>query len=205
MTDADEPEDPRHQKDLTDVRASMRAEFRAERRSTEAEAIHDMWTRRTLSDAVAEAMRRGDRVAIHLHPGHNVEGVIVDAGRDYAVVETPRQRLAVRVAAATRDAVVDPYEGPQLLIEVRERIPAGGAEASKPSSTFRAVLQRYEFEQQLDERRWAEVGTTRRIDPLTARLLALAADHLYVRDRDDVELFIPTSAITYITWADAGT
>lgn len=204
MTDTAEPEDPRHLKDLTDVRASMRAEFRAERRSTEAEAVHDLWTRRTLSDVLAEAMRRGDRMVIHLHPGRAVEGVIVDAGRDYAIVETPRQRVAIRVAAVSRDAAIDPYEGPQLLIEVRERVAAGGAEASKPSSTFRSVLQRYEFEQQLDERRYAEIGTTRRLDPLAARLLALATDHLYVRDRDDVELFIPTSAITYITWADTG-
>ena len=203
MTDTTEPEDPRHLKDLTDVRASMRAEFRAERRSAEAETVHDMWTRRTLGDVLAEAMRRGDRVAIHLHPGRAVEGVIVDGGRDYAVIETPRQRIAVRIAAVRRDAGIDPYEGPQLHIEVRERAPAGGAEASKPSSTFRSVLQRYDFEQQLDERRYAEIGTTRRLDPLIGRLLALAADHLYVRDRDDVELFIPTSAITYITWADA--
>ena len=204
MTDTAEPEDPRHGKDLTDVRASMRAEFRAERRSMEAEAVHDMWTRRTLSDVMAEGMRRGDRVAVHLHPGRVVEGVVVDAGRDYATVETARQRVAVRIGAVSRDAVINPYEGPQLLIEIRERLPAGGAEASKPSSTFRSVLQRYEFEQQLDERRRVEIGITRRLDPLIARLLALATDHLYVRDRDDVEVFIPTSAITYITWAEVG-
>lgn len=134
--------DPARDPELADVRARMRAEFRAERRAAELEAVRDHWSRRTIADVLDEAMRRGDTVTLQLGIHRRVTGTVTDAGRDFAVIDSPHRRVAVRVT--DRDG--HPYRGPELLVEIHERAATGGSNATKPSATFRAVLQRFGFE-----------------------------------------------------------
>jgi hypothetical protein len=196
MNDPPSDPDPTTDPDLADVRARMRAEYRAERRAAELEAVRDHWSRRTIADVLAEAMRRGDTVTLHLWPQRRITGTITDAGRDFAVVENPHQRVAVRVS--DRDG--HPYHGPQLLAEIRERARTGGAQATTPSATFRAVLQRFDFDSQTDPQVLIEVGVTLRSQPLVGCVHALAEDHLYLVDEHAVDHFIPLSTITYVAW-----
>lgn len=196
MSDPPSDPDPTTDPDLADVRARMRAEYRAERRAAEHEAVRDHWSRRTIADVLAEAMRRGDTVTLHLWPQRRITGTVSDAGRDFAVIDTPQQRVAVRVA--DRDG--HPYHGPQLLIETRERARTGGAQATKPSASFRAVLQRCDFDSQTDPQLLVEVGVTLRSQPLVGRVQALAEDHLYLVDEHTMDHFVPLSAITYVAW-----
>lgn len=191
--------DPASHPELADVRATMRAEFRAERRAAELEAVRDHWSRRTMADVLIEAMRRGDTVTLQLGSHSRVTGTVTDAGRDFAIIENLHQRIAVRVT--DRDG--HPYHGPELLLEMRERSQTGGAQATKPSATFRSVLQRFDFESQTDprDRIRIEVGTTLRPQPLVGRVQVLAEDHLYLVDDHGVHQFVPLSTITYVAWA----
>jgi hypothetical protein len=179
---------------LAEVRARLRAQFRAARRSEEEEAVRDQWRRRTLAEALAEAMRRGDTVRLRL-PGLRVQGRVLDAGRDYVVVDAPRGQVVVRVAAAG-DAP-DPYHAPLLVAEVVERSRSGGTDATRPASTFRAALARLEVDSRLDARLVVEVGTSLGGEGVTGRLEALGADHVYVRTRDGVDVLVPLGAVTY--------
>lgn len=43
-----------------------------------------------------------------------------------------------------------------------------------------------------------EIGTSLLGHPLVARVLAVACDHLYVRDLDDAEVFVPLAGITWV-------
>lgn len=189
--------DPTSHQELADVRASMRAEYRAERRAAELEAVRDQWARRTIVDVLVEAMRRGDTVTLQTGPHLRVTGTVTDAGRDFAVVENPHQRVAVRVT--DRDALS--YHGPEVLVEIRHRAQTGGAQPTKPSATFRSVLQRFDFDSQTDPRVRIEVGVALKPQPLVGRMQALAEDHLYLIDEHAVGHFVPLSTITYVAWA----
>ncbi|HVM00834.1 MAG TPA: hypothetical protein VM324_16210 [Egibacteraceae bacterium] len=198
MSSGPPPEpDPASDPELAHVRAAMRAEWRAERRAAELEALRDHHSRRTIADVLVEAMRRGDTVTLQLGPHRRITGTVTDAGRDFAVVENAHERLAARVA--DRDG--HPYLGPELLVEIRGRAHTGGAQPTKPSATFRSVLQRFDFDAQADPRARIEIGTTLRCQPLTGRVQALAADHLYLIDEDDTQHFAPLSTITYVARA----
>lgn len=179
---------------LADVNAALRAQYRAEQRALEREAVYDHWSRRSIADVLAEAMRRGDPVRLQLPPSRRVTGKVTDVGRDFAVIENPRLRLVIRVT--DRDG--HPYQAPELLLAIPERAPSGGTNATNPHETFRAVLQRLDIDTQHDPRCRVEIGTTMSAQPLTGQIRALAADHLYLLDHDDVEHFIPLSAITYV-------
>ena len=197
MSDPPRDPDPTTDPDLADVRARMRAEYRAERRAAELEALRDHWSRRTIADVLAEAMRRGDTVTVHLWPQRRVTGTVSDAGRDFAVIQNPHQRVAVRVT----DRDHHPYHGPQLLVEIRERVRAGGTQATKPSASFRAVLQRFDFDSQTDPQVLVEIGVTLRSQPIVGHVQVLAEDHLYLVDDHTMDHFVPLSAVTYVAWA----
>lgn len=185
-----------------DLQAMTRAEQRAERRAAELEALRDEWSSRTITDVLHETMRRGDRVAIQVHPGRTAEGTVVDAGRDYAILSIARKRLAIRTAdRELRDGGGDPYRAPQQLVEIRQRARSGGRQASHPRSTFRSVLQRFEFDSNVG-RQQVELGSTLRSHSLVGHIQVLAIDHLYLRDLNEIEVFVPLASITYIAWAD---
>lgn len=190
-----DPSDP-------DLEAGLRAEWRAERRATEHEALRDMWSQRRLVDVFHEALRRGDEVVVHCHP-RRLHGQVVDAGRDYAVVDTGRQHVTVRAVSMDSDDRAAPYLGPPVRVEIPKRARRGGRQASHPSSTFRSVLHHFDFQAQLRQKP-VELGVAGRRDPLEGWLRALGTDHLYLCDRDDVEVFVPLSTVGYVAWADLG-
>lgn len=192
-------DEPHHDPDLE---AGLRAEERAERRATEHEALRDLWARRRVIDVLHEALRRGDHLTVHAYP-RQLSGPIVEAGRDFAVIATTRQRVTVRASIPDGDTPREVYQQPPLHIEVAERAQSGGRKPSQPTSTFRSVLQRFDFQAQIHADP-VEVGVLGRPDPLVGSLRALGHDHLYLSNPDEVETFIALSAVTYIAWADFG-
>lgn len=190
--------DPVGRGDLADVRASMRAELRAERRASEAEAIRDQWCRRDMVTVLHETMRRGDTVILECHP-RRLQGQVVDAGRDYAVVATGRDRVAVRAGDVDAEGQAGSYTGPPLVVRVAQRARHGGTHAADPAATFRSVLQRLDFEAQVDPSAQVELGVGLLSEPLVGHVSALAADHLYLCDLDGVEAFVALSTVTYVT------
>lgn len=188
---------------LRDLAVRGRAQMRAERRQEELETVRDLWGRRSLADVVVEAMRRGDEIAVRL-AGRTLRGPVVDAGTDFATVDTAHRRVDVHLTAGLRHSGGHDYQGPALLVEIATRAKAGGADPATPNATFRSRLQRYDVESQLHPDRRVEVGTILDPEPLVGRVQARATDHLYLRDRDDRELFVPLAVITYIAWGPRG-
>lgn len=196
--------DERDDLDLHDLDARMRQVWRQERREVEREDILSHWQNRNLTDAAAEAMRRGDRVAVILPHAH-FEGRVFMVGRDFAGLATQPGAPVVYIRLADWQAREreDPYTGPQLLFEVTERARSGGRESRWGPTTFQAVLHEFGLAQQMDfaARAQVEVGTTlpsRR--KISGVLRAHAWDHCYI-ESNGAQLFLPVSSITYVTWS----
>lgn len=180
----------------------MRATLRSDRMAGEREALRDLWSQRSLLDVAVEAMHRGDEVVIRLVTGRIVRGPIVDAGRDYAVVEAAGQRIAVRLATLGAHGEVGRYDGPPVHLEIPAHASRGGTKASGRNPTFAALLGAYDEEQQAAPHRVIEVGTSLRSDPLRGRIRARAWDHLYLHDLQDSEIFVALSTISHVTWVE---
>lgn len=193
------PEDP----GVAELDGRLRGRWKAERRAHEEEIRREHWQSRTLVDAVAEAMRRGDEVAVHLPGRRTLTSHVMATGRDYAIIEEcnpPRREYGVRL-------IGDPAGPPLHFLELK----GGGKERRDDSPreappTFQALLQQYDFQQHVDPDRHVELDTTFEPHRVRGTLLALAPDHLYIRDHAAArELLIPTTAVACITWADPHT
>lgn len=173
-----------------ELSASLRAEFRAERREEEREAVRHAWARRRLRDAAAEAMRRGDQVIVHL-AGRRVTGTVTAVGTDYAAVVDVTGAVVVHLGAGTP------------ILQIRAHAQGCGVQAPGDPKTFLAALRSYQIDQDRDPRgrRMIELGTPTHPDGLVGRLEAVAVDHVYLRDRHGCDWYIPTTAISYLTWA----
>lgn len=184
------------------MRLRIRATLRSERRAGEREAIREQWSQRSLVDVAVEAMHRGDEVGVRLSGARTIRGAIIDAGRDYAVVDTGAQRIAVRLAGLGPDGDLRRYDSPPVQIEITSRAHGGGTKASGKSPTFASLIAEYDAAQQLHPDRIVEIGTTLRPDPLLGRVRARAWDHVYLRDLQDREVFVALATMSYIAWAD---
>lgn len=196
------PGDLEHE--LADLSARVRAEHRAERRAQELEAVRERWRSRSFVEAVQEAMRRGDEVRISLPVGRRVEGLVVDAGTDFATVETGAGRVSVHLAAGVRSDFGEAYQPPLAMVTIRSRSRSGGTNASRRTPSFQALLHQFDFEQRyLRPAQQVVVGTALDPQPVVGRIEVHAWDHLYLRSRDGAEVFVPVAAITTIAWAEA--
>lgn len=196
------PEDP----DLGELRGRLHAQWKAERRAEEREAIREHWLQRDLVQAAADAMHRGVQVALTLPGDRTLAGHLVATGHDYALLraeQKPTRDVAVRLTDPDRRRAGDPYTGPHVLIQITE-----AADSTNPPDkpveappTFQAVLHHYDFQQQTHPTREVELGTVFHPHGLICRFHAHAWDHLYVRDRNRHQIFLPAGAVTYITWS----
>lgn len=175
--------------------ATMRSEWRTERRALEHDALHDAWTRRTVSDVLHESLRRGDELRIAAYR-RVFNGHLVDAGADFAKLQTHRKE---QVAIRTMDQQ-DPYNGPPILIEVLAQAQITGGDPTDQDATFRSLLQQCDAHSQLDPRARIELGVALQDDPLTGQLNALGVDHLYV-NTEQYRATIPLSQVIYIAWS----
>lgn len=189
--------------ELADLSARVRAEHRAERREQELEAVRERWRSRSFVEAVHEAMRRGDEVRVTLPAGRRVEGLVVDAGADFATLDTGGGRVSVHLAAGVRSDFGDPYQPPLAMVSIRSRSRSGGTNASRRTPSFQALLHQYDFEQRyLRPTQLVVVGTALDAQPIVGHIEVHAWDHLYLRTREGAEVFVPVAAITTIAWAE---
>jgi len=182
--------------------ARVRAEHRAERRQLELEAVHERLRARGFDDVIAEALRRGDELAVSLPGGRRVRGLVVDAGADFATLQAGDRLIGVHLAAGIQQEFGEPYQPPLAVLRISRRSRSGGTNPSGRTPSFQALLHQYDFEQRyLRPSALVEVGTLVEPDPIIGRIEAHAWDHLYLRSDDGTEVFIPVAAITTIAWA----
>lgn len=185
-----------------DALRRQRTERRREGQDAEHLTVTDQWTRRTLGDVAADAMRRGDRVRVTV-PGEHFIGDLIDVGVDYATVaDTARGHVDLHLAASLRTATAGAhYQGPPVMLEIVTRTRHGGHAGSGAPPTFRGRLSDWVVRQQLEPRRRVHIGTVLRPDPLQGRLRLRAADHLHLSAADGTEAFVPLAVVTFISWA----
>jgi hypothetical protein len=191
------------ERELEDLAARVRAEGRAERRQVELEAVRERWRSRRFVEAVQEAMRRGDEVTVVLPGGRKLQGLVVDAGVDFATLWAAGRGVSVHLSAGVQSEFGDPYQPPLVMVTIRRRSRSGGTNPSRRTPSFQALLHQYDFEQRyLRPGRYVEVGTLLERDPVVGRIEVHAWDHLYLRTEDGSEVFVPVAAITTIAWAE---
>ena len=195
-------------RELGELRGRLRGRWKAERRAEEREAVREHWLERNLIGAVADAMRRGSRITVHLPGGRTLTGHVTACGRDYALLRQdhqPPREVAVRLADHIGINEGDPYTGPHLFIVIDEarRATTPPRPLAEPPATFQAILHQYDFAQQAEPLREIELGTLFHPQGLICHLRAHAWDHLYVEDRNHHQLLIPATTVTYIAWTAA--
>ena len=178
--------------DRSELAVRLRAEYRAERRAEEYEALRQQWAERTVVQVAHELARRGDEVMLRW-PSLALQGRIRDAGRDWFALATARETMVVHLPASS------PSTWPEL--EITHRVASGGRAPEGREPTFRAYLRSFAFAQQLDPRRLVSVTTAGRPAALHVLILACAEDHLYARDGQR-EYVLPLTTIRLLAWSD---
>lgn len=180
--------------ELQQTTAAMRATWRAEQRALEDDAVYDAWTRRAVIDVFHECLRRGDEVRVSVGP-RVLCGWLVDAGADFATVETRPQGQRVSVRLVGGDG-----GGPPVVVELLAVATGGGGESSTPDATFRSVAQECAVCCRRDPRALVEAGVWGWQDPVVASVKALGVDHLYLAPKGP-ELIVSLSQLAYLAWA----
>jgi hypothetical protein len=187
---------------LEEVAQTLRAVARADQRDSEQVLLREAWRNRSYTDAFQEAMRRGDRVALHLHGGAALRGVLVDTGRDFVTVSTGDGDVAPYDVQVTTGPSTSPAG--LVALEILERGATRGTRGTGDAFvTFAARLNEYAY--------LTEALRTRRVDVahraaesgwavVRGELRAFAWDHLYLGTTGG-EMFLPLAMVAYIRWA----
>lgn len=169
---ADDPE-------LAAAAARDRAERRAEASDWERLGAQHLLRERRLPDVFVELLHRGDGVVVEV-AGRRFRGTVVHTAEDVACL-------------ATAAGEVDVHLTVPLLLRVVTRVQEGGRSRSPAGDSFKARL----FLHEASGAR-VEVGTVVDGEPVTGVVAAVARDHLVVRDRDDITVYVPLHAIGYV-------
>ncbi|HEX5614344.1 MAG TPA: hypothetical protein VFZ83_04255 [Acidimicrobiia bacterium] len=159
------------------LRASLRAEWRAEQEALIDDAAEEWRHQRTLAEVARECMHRGDRVRVVVR-GHQLHGEVLEVGHDLLSLRTATGRVDVHLDASV-PVLVQP-----------ERAKSGGARDVAGAGSFRSALLARETNGPV------VLGTTIADDALEGRLV-VGHDHVCVID-DERETFVPISAITFV-------
>ena len=202
---------PEHSPDLNgseleEVAQTLRAVARADQSDSEQGALREAWRTRSYADVLQEAMRRGDRVALHLQGGRALRGVLIDAGRDFVTLVPERGDGApVDVQVATGASARASGAGMVALQIVARGATRGTRGSGDAFVTFAARLNDYAFHTELRPtrrvvvaHRAAESGWAL----VRGELRAFAWDHLYLATAGG-EIFVPLAMVAYVHWADA--
>ncbi len=154
-------------------------------------------------EAVHEALRRGDELRVWLPGGQRLDGVVIDAGVDFATLRSGDRQVSVHLSAGVQTEFGDPYQPPLVMVSVRHRSRSGGTNPSRRTPSFQALLHQFDFEQRyLRPSAFVSVGTVLDREPVLGRIEVHAWDHLYLRGRDGEEIFVPVAAISTIAWVE---
>lgn len=160
--------------------AAYRDELRAEAAAYEELAARDRLRGRTLADVAAEALARGDIVAVTA-AGRTFTGALVFAAGDLACLRTPAgEDVDVRLAGA-------------VSLRVVEAVRSGGRSRGSGPATFAARLGEHESAGTV-----LEFGTRAPDGGLVGRVEAVAADHVVVLDTEGARSFVARDAIGYV-------
>ena len=189
---------------LEEVAQTLRAVARADQRDSEQVVLREAWRDRSYADVFQEAMRRGDRVALHLQGGQALQGVLVDSGRDFVTLAGEHPGAApfdVQIAAGSSGQ--EPGAG-LVALEILQRGATRGTRGTGDAFvTFAARLNEYAYlTEDLPTRRVvvahraAESGWAL----VRGELRAFAWDHLYLSTTGG-DIFLPLGMVAYIRWA----
>jgi hypothetical protein len=185
---------------LEEVAQTLRAVARADQRDNEQVVLREAWRSRSYADVFTEAMRRGDRVVLHLQGGQPLRGLLVDSGRDFVTLVPEHDDTApfdVQLATGSSGAGL-------VALEIIERGASRGTRGTGDAFvTFAARLNEYAY--------LAEDVPTRRVVVahraaesgwaiVRGELRAFAWDHLYLGTAAG-DLFVPLGMVAYIRWA----
>ncbi|HVM00782.1 MAG TPA: hypothetical protein VM324_15945 [Egibacteraceae bacterium] len=166
--------------DLSAAGARYRAELRAEAAVYEQLAAKDRLRGRTLGDVAAEAVARGDIIAVAV-TGRSFTGQLSYAAGDLACLRTSAgETVEVHLSGAVALRVVE---------EVRE----GGHGRTPGPGTFAARLGEHEAAGTL-----LEIGARVPDGGLVGRIEAVGVDHVVVTGVDGARWFVARSAIDYV-------
>lgn len=166
--------------DLEAAGASYRAELRAEAALYEQLAARDRLRGRTLAEVAAEALARGDLVAVTV-PGRSFTGTVTYAAGDLTCLRT----------AGGDD--VDVHLGGAVALRVVRAARAGGRSRGPGPDSFAARLGEHEAAGTL-----LEIGARAPDGGLVGRVEAVAADHVVVADVGGGRCFVSRGGIDYV-------
>jgi hypothetical protein len=173
----DRARDPDLPRELAELAAAGREEWRLAREVEGREAAEHWAHTRSLRDAMLEWLHRGDALTVDV-AGERFHGDVVDVGDDLLVLRVATGRVDVHVHPAVP------------LVLRPSRRPAGGVRPSAGPRTFRAaLLQR--------EGTYVAVGSTASRDAVIGRLL-VARDHVRVVADDGSEVLVPLAAVASV-------
>jgi hypothetical protein len=183
-----------------EVAQTLRAVARADQRDSEQVVLREAWRDRSYADVFEEAMRRGDRVALHLQGGQALQGVLIDSGRDFVTLAPEHADAApfdVQLAVGSSGAGL-------VALEILERGASRGTRGTGDAFvTFAARLNEYAYlTEDLPTRR--VVVAHRAAESgwgfVRGELRAFAWDHLYLAATSG-DVFLPLGMVAYIRWA----
>lgn len=160
------------------LRDEVGSEFRLEAEALEDDAAKLVLRRRTLEEIAVELMNRGDEVGA-TGAGMTISGVITHAAGDLAIIETSHSTVSVNLA------------GPVSLRVVR-RARAGGRGRANGSPSYRSRMLELEMSGEL-----VEIVSPLSSDPLVGTISVVGVDHVVVIDRDQLEQYVPLSAVAF--------
>lgn len=166
--------------DLAAAGAAYRAERRAEAAAYEELAARDRLRGRSLADVAAEALARGDVVAVAL-TGRTFTGTVTHAAGDLACMRT------------TVGDDVDVHLAGLVAVRVVQAMRAGGRSRGPGPASFAARLGEHEAAGTL-----LEVGARVPEGGLVGRIQAVGVDHAVITDREGGAWFVARRAIDYV-------
>jgi hypothetical protein len=173
VSDFDTPEDLRALGRDTD------RTWREEMAIRESEAELARSKERGLPDVMWEAMQRGDEVAIHV-AGRSYRGRLTAVRNDFAVLTTGVARLGVNLKAV--DAV-----------QCVRGDGSHGRVGDRTHGSLHAFLTHLEADHRLVRLVGSDAGTD-----LTARMLAVADDHVLVEDANGAHWAVPLRSLAIV-------
>ena len=172
--------------DLDDLAAELRQsvsrEIRWEAEDVEADALKLTLRRRSLSDAVAELLHRGDVVSF-VTPPLTVTGLLTHCRVDLAIMDSGEATISANLA------------GP-VVIRREQSARSGGSSSSGGSGSFKARLSELELTGE-------PVGiiTPSTADVILGRITVVGTDHIVMIGPGNIDWYIPLPTIALVVQA----
>ena len=165
-----------------ELRQSVSREIRWEAEDVEADALKLTLRRRSLSDAVAELLHRGDIVSF-VTPPLTVTGRLSHCRGDLAIVDSGEATISANLA------------GP-VVVRREQSARSGGSSSSGGSGSFKARLSELELTGE-------PVGiiTPSTADVILGRITVVGTDHLVMTGPGNIDWYIPLPTIALVVQA----